>query len=36
MKEQLIATAEGDVEDIELLNRGWPFRDCEEDGQGCL
>ncbi|KAJ5558313.1 kinase-like protein, partial [Penicillium sp. DV-2018c] len=29
-KESLIALAEGDQEDIELLEKGWPFRDQEE------
>jgi hypothetical protein len=36
LKAKLIATAEGDVEDIELLSLVWPFRDFEEDGQSSL
>ncbi|PGH13065.1 hypothetical protein AJ79_03902 [Helicocarpus griseus UAMH5409] len=31
LKEQWVAAAEGDAEDLELLNKGWPFRDFQED-----
>lgn len=30
LKRDLIASAEGDEEDIDLLMKGWPFRDREE------
>ncbi|KAJ5458467.1 phosphotransferase enzyme family protein [Penicillium sp. IBT 31633x] len=30
LEASLIATAEGDQEDIDLLKKGWPFRDREE------
>ncbi|KAJ6122856.1 hypothetical protein N7512_005321 [Penicillium capsulatum] len=31
LKESLIALAEGDEEEIGLLEKGWPFRDREEE-----
>ncbi|KAL2217191.1 phosphotransferase enzyme family protein [Thermoascus aurantiacus ATCC 26904] len=31
LKQSLVDTAEGDEEDSELLERGWPFRDHEEN-----
>lgn len=30
LESSLIATAEGDTEDINLLRKGWPFRDRDE------
>ncbi|KAL3414057.1 hypothetical protein V8F44DRAFT_633910 [Aspergillus fumigatus] len=30
LKASLLASAKGDLEDIWLLEKGWPFRDCEE------
>ncbi|KAH1577645.1 hypothetical protein KXV51_006174 [Aspergillus fumigatus] len=30
LKGSLLASAEGDLEDIRLLEKGWPFRDREE------